>query len=320
MLKRPWFGLSLVLSVLLAAVQSGSHAADVAKPAKPAPAKPAKSVDLKIGVVSSMFRDIPPKGIDIVLKNFTDLVQLQTGYSVQITIAGDALELAEAMKKGTYQMAVFNGFEYAWAREKAPELQPLMIAVNRQRELQAHLLVRNDPAVCKIKDLQGKVLAQPWRCKEFARLFLERRCLESKRMMPAELFKSIEETPSSEEAIDKVVEGEADAAILDGVSVNAYATSKPKEFAKLKDLCVSEQFPASVLAYCKDGLPKAQLANFQKGMLDANQSKEGRGLMKWCGMTSFETIPDNYEELLCNILKAYPAECPQAEQQEVKNK
>ena len=68
------------------------------------------------------------------------------------------------------------------------------------------------------------------------------------------------------------------------------------------------------MAFNKDALTRKQVENFQKGMLNANQSAKGKEMMKWCGMTSFESIPDDYETLLANVLKNYPAIAPQTVQ------
>jgi ABC-type phosphate/phosphonate transport system substrate-binding protein len=265
--------------------------------------------DIKIGVVESMFRDIPPKGVEIVLQKFTDLIEMQTGYKVQIEVAGDALSLGKAVCDGKYQMGVFNGFEFAWARDKSPDLQPLLIAVSRERNVRAHLVVRNDDNIKDIKGLKGKCLAQPWRCREFARLFLERRCLANLNAQPNDVFDSIAETPSSEEALDLVVGKGADAAIVDSVSYTQFVADK-KNAGKLKNLDVSDVFPPSVLAFNKDALPQKQIDNFKKGMLNANQTDKGKDMMKFCGMTAFEAIPEDYETLLQSVLKEFPAVAP----------
>jgi ABC-type phosphate/phosphonate transport system substrate-binding protein len=268
--------------------------------------------DMKIGVVESMFRDIPPKGVEVVLQKFTDLIQMQTGYKVKIEIAGDAIALGDGLASGKYQMGVFNGFEFAWAREKSTGLHPLLIAVSRERDVSAHLVVRNDKNVQSIKDLKAKVLAQPWRCREFARLFLERRCLATVNALPNDVFDSIVEAPTGEEALDMVVNKDADAVIIDSVGLNQYKIGHPAEAAKLKDLEFSKAFPAGVLAFNKDALPQKQIDTFTKGMLNANQSAKGKDMMKFCGVTSFESIPENYETLLQYVLKEYPAIAPQA--------
>ena len=90
----------------------------------------------------------------------------------------------------------------------------------------------------------------------------------------------------------------------------------------MRDLGSPGHFPTAVLVCKKDALSEKLLGNFQKGMIKANQSKEGKDLMKWCGVTGFEAIPDNYEELLGDVLKNYPAvppALPVHQPEEVKN-
>jgi ABC-type phosphate/phosphonate transport system substrate-binding protein len=294
-------GLGIVLGMALSTWEPRLIAADPA------------AADIKIGVVESMFRDIPPKGVEVVLQKFTDLVELQTGFRVQIEVAGDAHALGKMVSAGKYQMGVFNGFEFAWAREKAAGLKPLLIAINRQREVTAHLIVRKDAPYQDITGLQGKVLIQHWRCRAFARLFLERHCLARAQVLPTALFGTINtEIASPEEALDLVVDKEADAAILDGASLELYKKNNPNKFKNIRDLCMPDCFPASVLAYNKDALTEKQVECFEKGMLNANQSAKGKEMMKWCGMTSFESIPENYEAMLKTVMEKYPPVPPQS--------
>ena len=42
-------------------------------------------------------------------------------------------ELADKMTKGELQLGVFQGYEFAWAQEKQPQLKPLALAVNVYR-------------------------------------------------------------------------------------------------------------------------------------------------------------------------------------------
>jgi ABC-type phosphate/phosphonate transport system substrate-binding protein len=264
---------------------------------------------IKIGVVNSVFRDVPEMSVKIVLKKFTELIQSQTGMNVEIQVAGDFAALSDDLAKGKYCLAVFHGHEFAWAREKVTDLQPVLIAVNRQSELHAHLVVRKASPltpVMGVKGLEGKVLAQPWRCREFARLYVRRRCLECNKL-PEQLFKTITEPCCAEEALDMVFDGTADVAIVDGVALNTYSQVKRARFADLQTLFSSETFPASVLACRKDALAPKELKLFREGMINANSCKKGQDLLKWTQLTSFEAIPDNYELLLGQILKAYPA-------------
>lgn len=295
-MHRTALKMALALGILLAASCTGLEAAD----------RP-----IEIGVVSTVFRDIPDTGVKLVLRKFTELIRTQTGLEANLQVAGSEIELSAALNKGKYDLAVFHGHEFAWARERISDLQPVLIAVNRQRELHAYLVVRKDSAVApagNIKGLNGKVLVQPWRCREFARLFVQRRCLEADKL-PEQLFKSINEAGCVEAALDQVVDRDADAAIVDGIGLDVYSTIKPARFAGLQILLASETFPASVLACRKGALTEKELTMFREGMLAANQCKKGQDLLKWCQITSFETIPDNYEQLLSEILKAYP--CPE---------
>src|SRR5262245_20779972 len=54
----------------------------------------------------------------------------ETGFTNDIVRQEDWQELADKMKKGELHVGVFQGYEFAWAQERHPDLKPLAIAVN----------------------------------------------------------------------------------------------------------------------------------------------------------------------------------------------
>jgi ABC-type phosphate/phosphonate transport system substrate-binding protein len=98
-----------------------------------------------------------------------------------------------------------------------------------------------------------------------------------------------------------------DAALIDGVFLDWYEKHKPARHAKLKLVEKSEVFPATVVVYRAGALGEATRDRLRKGMLSAKDNPRGVELMEMCQMTSFEPVPDDYDKLLAEIAKAYPA-------------
>ena len=100
---------------------------------------PAPSNTIKVGVIGSLFRDLPEPVFQALAKPLKTLLDSQTGRTSQLVCGGDAEYLGNQLAKDRVQLAVFNGFEFAWARLKYPEIKPLMIAVNQHRHLRRFL-------------------------------------------------------------------------------------------------------------------------------------------------------------------------------------
>src|SRR5207247_6423291 len=130
------------------------------------------------GLMNSLFRDVPKPLAMLAMQPFRELMHAQTGVTGELKEVSSPEALAQQLADDDVQVGVFHGFEFAWARLKHPELQPLMIAVNQQRLLHAYLVVRADCSSQCLEELQGKTLALPKFTREYTRLFLERTCLD----------------------------------------------------------------------------------------------------------------------------------------------
>jgi len=200
---------------------------------------------------------------------------------------------------------VFHGFEFAWARLKYPVLKPLMIAVNQQRNPKALLVVHRDSLATGFGDLQGKNLALPRFTREYCRLFMQRRC-ETCGQCAEKLFGRITNPSDIDDALDDVVDGIVQATVVDSVSLASFQKRKPVRFARLKIIQESETFPAGVVVYHPGALDEATLKRFRDGMVNASRSLRGQQLLALVRMTGFEQVPDDYNDLLTSIAKAYP--------------
>ncbi len=294
-------GAALVLSWMLV-MPPGSASAAEDSPDKP----------IQIGIVNSLFRDTPASLIGILSRPLKTLMEAQTGVSGDLVLSGDAIALAEKLKANKVQLGVFHGFEFGWARQHCPELKPLVIAVAQHRLQHAHLVVLKDGGVNACGDLKGKTIGLPAVSREHLHLYLERRC-PALGSDPQKFFARVHRPSDPEEALDDLITGRSEAAIVDRLALDSYQRSKPELAAKLRVLQQSEAFPASVIAYYPGSLDEAMLKRFREGMINATQSQRSKDLLKLCRITSFEDIPPEYEQLLVEIIKAYPRSEPAKE-------
>jgi ABC-type phosphate/phosphonate transport system substrate-binding protein len=264
---------------------------------------------VRIGMIASLFSDVPAATVMAMMQPFAALMEAQTGVGGELVACGDADNLGQQLTEDKVQLGVFHGVEFGWARRKYPELRPLVIAVNQQRYLRAYLLVRVDSKLDTLADLQHKTLAIPQQTREHCQLFLRRRCLECKKE-PASFFAKITTPANLENALDDLVDGLVQACLADDVGLDCYNRRKPGRFAKLKIVQSSEVFPAAVIAFRPGILEAATLQRFREGMIQANRTPAGRQLMTLWKLTGFEQVPPDYDQTLTEIVKVYPAPAP----------
>src|SRR5580765_5330993 len=171
-----------------------------------APGQQAQSptATVKIGMVSSLFKDIPPALVQMMTPLFQSLMREQTGLDGQVITTGDALDLGQRLNDKAVHLGVFYGFEFAWAQQKYPDLRPLMVALSRHRSLKAFLMVRDDNTSATLADLKGKVLSVPRKNKEHTLLFLDRE-LSVLGTNQKEYFAKVEAHASAEDALDDII-------------------------------------------------------------------------------------------------------------------
>ncbi len=273
-------------------------------------AEPEKSVapaapNIRLGIVRSLFRDIPEPLIKVSLIPFQALMHEQTGLNCDLASPMDAYDLAKKATNHEVELAVFQGFEFAWIRENYPELKPLLIAVNKHRNRKAHLIVREEYTATSMTDLKGKELAIPTRSRDHCRLFVERTCRELG-SSTGDFFSKVNERLNVEEALDRLAENELQAVVVDDVALECYRLRKPGRFGQLKDLCQSEWFPDTIVAYRSGAFDKATLDRLRRGLKTADQCSMGRQLLTLWMMTAFEDLPDDFDKMLGDINKAYP--------------
>jgi ABC-type phosphate/phosphonate transport system substrate-binding protein len=260
---------------------------------------------VRIGLVSSLFRDTSEPLMQIIMRPFKSLLETQTGMSGRLISGGTAENLGQRLKEGAVHLGIFHGVEFAWAKAKFPQLKALLIAVNKQPFLRAHLIVRADGKVTSVQDLKGRVIGMPNLSREHCWLFLERRCVPAEQTLE-KFFARICRPRDASYAIDDVIDGTLHAAVIDDADLAAYRKQYPDFADKVKSLICSEAFPCGVIAYYPGTLDEHMLDQFRSGMLSAKDSRQARQMMQMCRITRFEEVPEDFDKTLEDIAKAYP--------------
>jgi len=292
--RQTWArGISEALAAVLWLIPAG-HAQDSGE-----------SKDIRIGLMRTLFRDMPASQLEVLSLPLKTLMQSQTGMTGELVIVGDAFDLAKKLKENKFQLGFFHGFEFAWARQRNPGLKPLVVVVVHHRQLHAHLVVRKDCPASRCADLKGKVVAIPYDSRQHCHLYLERRC-PGNGTDPKKFFGQVTRPGGIEDALDDVIEGTAQAAVVDRHALEQYQQDKPDRSRRLRVLVQSETFPTSVIAYQEGSLDKSTLRRFQERLIGANKTARGRELLRLSRITAFEEMPSDYDQLLKDIARVYP--------------
>jgi ABC-type phosphate/phosphonate transport system substrate-binding protein len=260
---------------------------------------------IRVGLIGTLFRNMPEPVMQVAMRPFKSLLEDHTGMTGELVAGGDANYLAALLKEGKVQFGVFHGVEFAWARQNNPALRPLIVAVNGRPAMHAVVLVPEESKAATCADLKGKAVGLPADSREHCRLFFDRRCA-APGCCPDQFFGRVLAPRDVGEALDDLVDGKTDALVVDGLTLEAYRKLKPGRAARLRTLLRSEAFPAAVVAYHPGALSEDLLTRFRDGLLAAGSTRRGRRLLAMCRITAFQAVPDNYDEMLKDIAKAYP--------------
>ncbi|MCX7665167.1 MAG: phosphate/phosphite/phosphonate ABC transporter substrate-binding protein [Gemmataceae bacterium] len=259
---------------------------------------------IAIGIPRSIFRDIPPALLSFANQPFLDLMKAQTGYKGSVKNDPEAMTLAKELAEGKLDLVVFLGHEFAWAKEKYPDLTPLVVATPRPKELRAYVLVRQDSKITQFPELKGQKIALPKTSRDLAKLYFEKKLAEND--ISTASFGEIVKADTVENALHMVVDGEADATFVDHASWNYYQKLHPGRSSSLKELSKSDPFPPTVIAYKKGSLDEATLKKLRDGLLTSHENKKGQILMQTIKLEKFDPVPEKYTDMIKECLKQYP--------------
>jgi ABC-type phosphate/phosphonate transport system substrate-binding protein len=256
---------------------------------------------VRVGLPDSLVKELSPGKQALVDSEFRDLVEEFTGLKADVFQGGSGLEAAQKLEAKEWDLAVLQGVEMAWLKDKHPTIRPLMIAANVPREIHAVVVVKKDGGPASSAELKGKPV-QMYKGKLHIRLFAEKQAGGD----PKAFFGKFTETGSAESALDAVLTGAAQAALVDNVALESYKKIHPGRHARLKALAQSEMFPSVAVAYKEGALSQEIQQAFVAGMLKANKSDKGREAMANFRIATFEPVPSDYADMLGATMKAYP--------------
>src|SRR5260370_32159146 len=90
---------------------------------------------VKIGLPADLCRDIRRTTVDFLMRTFSKLMQSETGLRGETVVLKGGDEVGQQLADNKVQLAVFHGFEFAWAQNKHKDLRPLVIAVSQNPKL-----------------------------------------------------------------------------------------------------------------------------------------------------------------------------------------
>lgn len=284
------YGLVVWAVVPVAAVLSSAPRAGAADP------------QLKIGLPETMFHGVPSVVVQTAAKPFQSMFEKQSGYKCEVAVAKDYAELADQLRSGKLDVAVFHGFEYAWVRQHA-ELVPLLVTVPISKH-RACLVVNTDTKAKNADELKGQCVAIPANTKAHCRLYLER----LKDGLPTGCCDAAKIDGSSvEDALDAIAGGKCAAALVDASALTGYQNNKPGVGKQLKVLCESDTFPAGVVVYRKDAFDARTATKIRDGIIKSVERPEGQLLTSLWRLKGFAEFTPAYQAELDKCLKAFPA-------------
>jgi ABC-type phosphate/phosphonate transport system substrate-binding protein len=258
-----------------------------------------------IGISRSLFMGTPDRLVLAVMQPFDHLLASQIGRSGKL-IPADPQPLGTLLAENKVQLGIFQGIEFAWAQQRCPDLRPLVIAINQDSHLQAYVVVRADSGVRHLADLGGKDIGMARVSHAHCRLFLNRLLQNVRKDSQPRLHRS----GTAEEILDNVADGTLAGAVVEHVAMKCFHRRKPARCGQLRVIDQSEVFPASVVAYRRGSIDGFSLKRYEECLENTANLTVARQMLTFWNLTSFESVPSDYDAIVANILKVYrpPAE------------
>jgi len=241
------------------------------------------------------------------LDTLRSFIKDETGLESEILRQKDWKDLSAKMSKGDLQIGVFQGYEYAWAQERYPDLKPLTVAVNIYPYPSAYVVVGRDNSAKDFGGLQGQTLTTVGDGLGFLHLYIDRQC-QAAGKKPEAFFSKINYRENFEDVLDDVVDGVSQAAAADRAALDAYKRRKPGRFSKLKPVAQSPPFPPAVIAHYGTVLDQETLTQFRTGLLNASNKEKGQTMLTLFRLTAFQEPPADFGKVLAATRTAYPPE------------
>jgi ABC-type phosphate/phosphonate transport system substrate-binding protein len=231
------------------------------------------------------------------------MMKAQTGLDGNVNFIPDPMTVATQLNASKVQIAVFQGHEFAWAREKYADLIPIAVT-NPLQQNQAFCVVSWDCKARNIGDLKDGNISLPAVLRDYCEMYLANLKQEH---MKGRTFKGQLKAAHAVDAIDDVINAKAKCAIVDGTTLKFYENLYPGQFKNIKILCQSDFFPNACIAVKKGHLNNNTIASFKKALTNAPNDPTGRYLLTNWKLKGFDDVPADYHLQLQKFLKSYPA-------------
>src|SRR5262249_30739233 len=154
------------------------------------------------------------------------------GLTAQLKEGHTYLDQAKFVNEGKFQLGIFQGIEFAWAKTKYPDLKPLMVTSYKKTKIQAFLVVKKD-GPSDLAGLKGKELGWLKQSREHCKVFLEKLCQDKAQTTPEKFFKKLDTPDNGESALDDILLATTQGAVVDDVALTLYRDIKPGGFNRL---------------------------------------------------------------------------------------
>jgi ABC-type phosphate/phosphonate transport system substrate-binding protein len=259
---------------------------------------------VRIALPDTLFPDMSDAARMIGGKAYKNLLGARAGVPVEVVHVPDAATMAEQLDQGKLQFGVFQGFEFAWAKEKCADLRPLVVAVPHC-EIRVCLLVRADSKMASVAELDAKKVGIPAGTRDYARMYLEK--LRAAEATAADIDFDLVKPHDADDALEDVVDGKLSAAVVTEASRSSFQDNKPGRYRRLKLLARSPTWPLAVIAYKRGVVDATVLNRCSTGFTGADGDIHFAVPLRVMQLKGFAAVPRDYSEQLAEILRAYPA-------------
>lgn len=256
---------------------------------------------LRLSISRALFRDTPEPVVLAAMEPLAQVLAHSTGMKGTLVVAEDGADLAQKLQEDV-DIGVFDGVEFAWARQHQDGLEALAIAINDQKSVRAFVITRAGEFDDFAK-LKGKKLAMPKNARPHCHLFLAQHCAGK----PEAFLGELSEAATAEDMLDDLVDRKIDAVLIDNASFVCYQKRKPARARQLEVLSASIEFPSAVVACRTDTIERATLTKIQRALADLDDTPLGKPLLTFWKLSSFEKAPAELDASLQRVAKQYPA-------------
>jgi len=237
------------------------------------------------------------------MDTLSNFVKEETGLESTIIRNSTWQSVVDGMQKGDIGLGVFEGYEFAWAQGVEPKLKPLVIGVNvHQYPIVDVVVAKDGPA--DLAGVKGKAIAIPEPGKAQLRLVLDH-LVKGQGGAADSYFSKVETSTTAEDALDDLVDGKFQAAVVDRVAMEMFQRRKSARFARLKTLSSSQPLPPPMIGYVEGKLDPATAQRFAQGVLRAGNSRTGQNVLNLLRLSGFESVPKDLDKVLDATRKTY---------------